>query len=267
MGPQRLRADLRRLPAPRRPRGRPARPAARVHGPASPCSPLALARLRPLELRGDADRRARRAGPRRGDPLPAALSIITTTFEEGSERNKALGIWGAMGGSGAAVGVLLGGDPDQVRSAGSGSSSSTCRSASSSSLLTRSIVRESRADAASPPLRRARRGPDHQRARRCSSSPSPQANHVGWGSAETIGVLAASAAAARAFIAVERRSKAPLVPLGIFARLRTLTGANVVSFLLGGLTFAMFFMLSLYMQQVLGLSRAADRRSATSPWP
>src|SRR5947208_12297501 len=40
---------------------------------------------------------------------PAALSIVSTTFEEGAERNKALGIWGAVAGSGAAVGVLLGG--------------------------------------------------------------------------------------------------------------------------------------------------------------
>jgi MFS family permease len=81
-----------------------------------------------------------------------------------------------------------------------------------------------------------------------------QASRVGWTSARTIGILVASAVLHAAFIAVEHRSRAPLVPLGIFGRLRTLTGANVVSFLVGGLTFAMFFMLSLYMQQVLGLS-------------
>jgi Na+/melibiose symporter-like transporter len=81
-----------------------------------------------------------------------------------------------------------------------------------------------------------------------------QANQVGWGSAQTIGILIASAVLHVAFLMVEHRSQAPLVPLGIFTRLRTLTGANVVSFLVGGLTFAMFFMLSLYMQQVLGLS-------------
>jgi EmrB/QacA subfamily drug resistance transporter len=81
-----------------------------------------------------------------------------------------------------------------------------------------------------------------------------QANNNGWASATTIGILVASAVLHVAFLAVEHRSRAPLVPLGIFARLRTLTGANVVSFLVGGLTFAMFFMLSLYMQQVLGLS-------------
>jgi EmrB/QacA subfamily drug resistance transporter len=183
---------------------------------------------------------------------PAALSIITTTFEEGSERNKALGIWGAMGGSGAAVGVLLGGILTKAAGwewiffvnvpVGAGVL-----------LTTRSIVKESRAGSAT-------RHFDALGAVLITSALSllvfalTQANRVGWGSAQTIGILIASAALHVAFIAVEHRSQAPLVPLGIFTRLRTLTGANVVSFLVGGLTFAMFFMLSLYMQQVLGLS-------------
>ena len=59
--------------------------------------------------RGPADRRPRRPGPRRRDHLPAALSIVTTTFSDGAERNKALGVWGAVAGSGGAAGVLLGG--------------------------------------------------------------------------------------------------------------------------------------------------------------
>jgi EmrB/QacA subfamily drug resistance transporter len=183
---------------------------------------------------------------------PSALSIITTTFEEGSERNRALGIWGAMGGSGAAVGVLMGGVltkwlgwewiffvnvPVGVTVL----------------LITRSLVRESRAGHAT-------RHFDAAGALLITSAlvllvyALTRANVVGWGSAETLGVLAASVVLLAAFVAVELRSKAPLVPLGIFLRLRTLTGANVVAFLLGGLTFAMFFMLSLYMQQVLGLS-------------
>lgn len=183
---------------------------------------------------------------------PAALSIITTTFEEGSERNKALGIWGAMGGSGAAVGVLMGGVltkwlgwewiffvnvPIGVFVL----------------LVTRSIVRESRVEAEE-------RHFDALGATVITSGlvllvyALTQANSVGWGSAQTIGVLAASAVLHVLFVVIEHRSRAPLVPLGIFARLRTLTGANVVAFLLGALTFAMFFMLSLYMQQVLGLS-------------
>jgi EmrB/QacA subfamily drug resistance transporter len=183
---------------------------------------------------------------------PSALSIITTTFDEGAERNKALGIWGAMGGSGAAVGVLMGGIltkalgwewiffvnvPIGVAAL----------------ALTRSVVRESRVESTE-------RRFDVAGAVLITSALSllvyalTQANRVGWTSARTIAILVVSAVLHVAFLAVEHRSRAPLVPLGIFARLRTLTGANVVSFLVGGLTFAMFFMLSLYMQQVLGLS-------------
>jgi len=183
---------------------------------------------------------------------PAALSIITTTFDEGSERNKALGIWGAMGGSGAAVGVLLGGI--LTKALGWEWIFFVNVPVGAAVLLTtRSIVKESRAGSAT-------RHFDALGAVLITSALSllvfalTQANRVGWASAQTIGILIASAALHVAFIAVEHRSQAPLVPLGIFTRLRTLTGANVVSFLVGGLTFAMFFMLSLYMQQVLGLS-------------
>src|SRR5437868_3781055 len=95
---------------------------------------------------------------------PAALAILTTTFAEGEERNKALAIWGAIAGTGGAVGVLLAG-----------------------------------------------------------------------------------------FIAVELRAKAPILPFSIF-RLKSLTGANIVGLLLGAAIFSMFFLLSLYMQQVLGYS-------------
>jgi EmrB/QacA subfamily drug resistance transporter len=183
---------------------------------------------------------------------PSALSIITTTFDEGSERNKALGIWGAMGGSGAAVGVLLGG----VLTKWLGWEwifFVNVPVGTVAFLLTRSIVRESRAE-------NVERRYDAAGAVLITSSlvllvfALTRANNVGWGSAQTLLILAASAVLMAAFLAVELRSSAPLVPLGIFARLRTLTGANVVGFLLGALTFAMFFMLSLYMQQVLGLS-------------
>jgi EmrB/QacA subfamily drug resistance transporter len=183
---------------------------------------------------------------------PSALSIISTTFEEGAERNKALGVWGAMGGSGAAVGVLMGGVLTKWLGwewiffvnvpIGAGAV-----------LLTRSVVRESRAGHAT-------RHFDAAGAVLITSAlvllvyALTRANVVGWSSAETLGVFAGSAVLLVGFVAVELRSRAPLVPLGIFGRLRTLTGANVVGFLAGGLTFAMFFMLSLYMQQVLGLS-------------
>jgi MFS family permease len=120
-------------------------------------------------------------------------------------------------------------------------------------LLTRSVVRESHADTAE-------RHYDAAGAVLVTSSlvllvfALTRADDVGWGTAQTLLILAASAVLMAAFLAVELRSQAPLVPLGIFARLRTLSGANVVGFLVGALTFAMFFMLSLYMQQVLGLS-------------
>jgi predicted MFS family arabinose efflux permease len=79
------------------------------------------------------------------------------------------------------------------------------------------------------------------------------ANDAGWGSTQTLGLLALSAALLAAFIAIELRSQAPLVPFRIF-RLRTLTGANTVGLLVGGSLFSMFFFITLYMQQVLGYS-------------
>ena len=85
-----------------------------------------------------------------------------------------------------------------------------------------------------------------------------QANRVGWASAQTIGVFAASAVLMAFFLWNETRSRSPLVPLSIFKR-RTLTGANVIGFGLGTVIFGMFFLLSLYMQQVLGLLGDADR--------
>ena len=79
------------------------------------------------------------------------------------------------------------------------------------------------------------------------------AESSGWGSTKTIGLLAAAVALLGVFTLIEQRSDAPLVPFSIF-RKRTLTGANVVGLLVGGSLFAMFFFLTLYMQQVLGYS-------------
>jgi EmrB/QacA subfamily drug resistance transporter len=183
---------------------------------------------------------------------PSALSIISTTFVEGSERNKALGIWGAMGGAGAAVGVLAGGVLTKFLG-WEWIFFVNVPVGATALLLTRMVVRESRADTES-------RHFDAAGATLITSAlvllvfALTRADNVGWSSAQTLLILAASALLHAAFVAVELRSKAPLVPLAIFTRLRTLTGANVVGFLLGALTFAMFFMLSLYMQQVLGLS-------------
>jgi MFS family permease len=80
-----------------------------------------------------------------------------------------------------------------------------------------------------------------------------QSTNVGWGSGQTIGVLLGSAALLAIFLAIETRSHSPLMPLGIFRR-RTLAGANLIGFMLGTMIFGMFYLLSLYMQQVLGFS-------------
>jgi MFS family permease len=79
------------------------------------------------------------------------------------------------------------------------------------------------------------------------------ATQHGWVTAETIGLLAASAALIVAFVVIELRSKAPLLPMRIF-RLRTLTASNVSGLLLAGAVFSQFFLLTLYMQQVLHYS-------------
>src|SRR5207237_7740422 len=80
-----------------------------------------------------------------------------------------------------------------------------------------------------------------------------RATQHGWGTGETIGLLAAAAALVVAFFGVEMRSKAPLLPLRIF-RLRTLTASNVSGLLMGGAIFSQFFLLTLYMQEVLHYS-------------
>jgi EmrB/QacA subfamily drug resistance transporter len=181
---------------------------------------------------------------------PATLSIITTTFEEGAERNKALGIWGAMGGTGAAAGVLFGG----ILTKYAGWEWIFFVNVPVAALvlaLTRSVVRESRA--AGP------RRFDVAGAVTVTSGLGllvyaiSKAPDVGWGSARTIGLLAASAALLAAFAWIETRQQAPLVPFRIF-HTKTLAGANVVAVLLGAVVFANFFILTLYVQQVLGYS-------------
>jgi EmrB/QacA subfamily drug resistance transporter len=182
---------------------------------------------------------------------PAALSIVATTFKDGAERNKALGIWGAVAGSGGAAGVLLGG------------------------VLTDSLGWEwvlwvnvpigIAAAAIAPTLIAESRNEDEVRHFDFAGAATItlglsalvfallDAEDAGWGSAQTIGILAAAALLLIAFVLIERRSRAPLVPFSIF-RVRTITGANVVGILVGASLFSMFFFISLYMQQVLGYS-------------
>ncbi len=180
---------------------------------------------------------------------PAALSIITVTFREGAERNKALGAWGAVAGSGGAVGVLLGG----VLTEGLGWEWVLWVNVPiglAAALIAPRLIAESHSEAES-------RSFDVPGAVTITAGLSllvyaiVNAEKVGWGSSETIVLLAIAAALIAAFVAIEQRAAAPLVPFRIF-RLPTLTGANAVGFLVGASLFSMFFFASLYMQQVLG---------------
>ena len=181
---------------------------------------------------------------------PATLSIITTTFEEGAERNKALGIWGAMGGSGAAAGVLFGGI--LTKYAGwEWIFFVNVPVAAVVLLLTRAVVRESRI----PGLR----GFDAAGAVTVTSSLAllvygiSKAPDVGWATGRTIGLLVGAGVLLAAFLVIESRHPSPIVPFRIF-RVRTVAGANVCGFFLGGVVFSNFFLLTLYVQQVLGYS-------------
>ena len=182
---------------------------------------------------------------------PSVFSITTVTFEEGSERNKALGILGAIAGSGAAIGVLLGG----VLTEYIGWEWIFYVNAPIAALalfLTMRYVTESR-------LEGVERRFDAAGAAAVTASLMllvyglTQAPSKGWGSVETIGVLAGFALLMVTFLVIESRARWPLVRLGFF-RQRTPTAANVVGFGLGTMVFGMFFLLSLYMQQVLGFS-------------
>jgi len=182
---------------------------------------------------------------------PAALSIVATTFKDGAERNKALGIWGAVAGSGGAAGVLLGG----VLTDGLGWEWVLWVNVPigiAAAAITPSLIAETRDE-------NEVRHFDVLGATTITLGLSAlvfallDAESAGWGSAQTILILVASALLLAAFVAIERRSRAPLVPFSIF-RLRTITGANVVGLLVGASLFSMFFFISLYMQQVLGYS-------------
>jgi EmrB/QacA subfamily drug resistance transporter len=183
--------------------------------------------------------------------LPAALSIVMNMFAEGPDRNKALGLWGAVGATGATFGVLAGGlltryigweyifflnIPIGVVAL----------------ALTRRVVPESRLDAGD-------RRFDMLGATTVTSGllllvyTISKAPEVGWATGRTIALLVAAAALLVAFVWIEARAAAPLMPLGIF-RLRTLAGANVVGLLLGASFFAFIFVGTLYMQQVLHYS-------------
>jgi len=182
---------------------------------------------------------------------PATLSIITTTFEEGAERNKALGIWGAMGGSGAAAGVLFGGILTKYLGWEWIFFVNVPVGALVLALAPR-IVRESRAPGD-------RQGFDVVGASTVTGGIAllvyaiSRAPVDGWGSTKTILLLIASAVVLAFFLVWETRVPQPIMPLSIF-RIRTLAGANIVGLLLGASIFADFFLLTLYVQNVLHFS-------------
>jgi EmrB/QacA subfamily drug resistance transporter len=183
---------------------------------------------------------------------PASLAILTSTFEEGAARNRAVGAWGAMGAAGGSAGVLLGGIitdvlgwrwilfinvPIGVIAA----------------LLTERYVAEGRAEGGT-------RGFDLAGAVTATLGLSllvfgiVRTDVTGWGSASTLAVMGGGLALLGVFVWIEGSvAKAPLMPLRIY-RSRTLSAANVIVLLLGAAVFGMWFFVSLYVQQVLGFT-------------
>jgi EmrB/QacA subfamily drug resistance transporter len=181
---------------------------------------------------------------------PAALSILSTTFVEGKERNVALGVWGAVGGFGAAAGVLLGGIFTDALSW--------------EWIFFVNVPVGTIAFALAPVLL------GESRDARVKTFDAPgavlvtaglsslvyaitQAGQDGWLAGETLGFLAGALALLVGFVAWELRHPEPLMRFGIL-QIRTVSGANVAGFIMGTAMFSMFLMLTLYMQQVLGYS-------------
>src|ERR1700760_4287546 len=182
---------------------------------------------------------------------PAALSIITTTFAEGAERNRALGIWGAVAGAGGAAGVLLGGILT------SGLSWRWVLFVNvpiglAAAMLAPRLLLESKSEDGTE-------GFDIPGAVTVTAGLAllvytvVDAVNVGWGSTGTILRLAGAVLLLLAFVAIELRATEPLMPFSIF-RLRTLRGANIVGLLIGMSLFSMFYFISLYLQDVMSYS-------------
>jgi EmrB/QacA subfamily drug resistance transporter len=182
---------------------------------------------------------------------PAALSIITTTFAEGAERNRALGIWGAVAGAGGAAGVLLGG----ILTSG----------LSWRWVLFVNVPIGLLAAMMAPRVLLESHGDDSIKGFDIPGAVTVTAGlallvyavvdavNVGWGSTGTLLRLAGAAALLVAFVLIELRTRHPLLPFSIF-RLCTLRGSDIVGLLIGMSLFSMFYFISLYMQDVLGFS-------------
>jgi EmrB/QacA subfamily drug resistance transporter len=182
---------------------------------------------------------------------PAALSIVVTTFREGRERNVALGVWGAISGVGGAVGVLLGG---VLTSYLSWSWIFFVNLPVGLAVLAVSpwLLHESRAAVA-------HRHFDVLGATTVTAGlmvlvyAITRASQHGWANGVTVALFATAAALIASFVAIEARSPAPLLPLRIF-RLRTLAAANATMLAVGAAAFGQFFLLTLYLQEVLRYS-------------
>ena len=182
---------------------------------------------------------------------PAALSIVTTTFREGPERAKALGVWAAIAVGGGAVGLLLGGILVETLSwpwiffvnvpVGI-----------ATFLLSLRFVPESRDE-------HAHKSFDVAGAVAVTGGLIAlvygivRSAESGWGSGEVLGILAVAVVLLAAFVFIEQRSVEPLVRLSIFS-VKTVRGANVAMFVVAAGLFAMFFFNTLYVQRVLGYS-------------
>src|SRR6202046_5419522 len=182
---------------------------------------------------------------------PAALSIVTNTFADGPERNRALGIWGAVAGAGGAAGVLLGGILTSGLSWRWVLFVNVPIGITAAAMAPRTL-RESRREEAGDSF-------DIPGAVAVTGGLAllvyavVEAVNVGWGATRTIVCLAAAVVLLIAFVAIELRQRDPLMPFSIF-RNRTLRGANIVGVLIGMSLFSMFFFISLYLQDVLGFS-------------
>jgi EmrB/QacA subfamily drug resistance transporter len=182
---------------------------------------------------------------------PAALSLLMTTFAEGRDRNVALGIYGAASGSGAAAGVLLGGVLTSYLS-WSWIFFVNVPVGIAAAALAPVLLRESRADL----------GHSHFDLRGAATVTSglmllvyglTRATSDGWSSTGTVAALAGSIALLASFVVLEARSPWPLLPLRLF-RQRTLSAANATMAIVGAVAFSEFFLLTLYLQDVLGYS-------------
>jgi EmrB/QacA subfamily drug resistance transporter len=183
---------------------------------------------------------------------PASLSILTTTFAEGAARNRAVGIWGAMGGAGGAAGVLLGGVITDLLS-WRWILFINVTIGLLAAAAARHYITESRREGVV-------RDFDLRGALAATLGLSVlvlgivRTDQTGWGSAQTLALIAAGLVLLGTFVLIEGRvARAPLMPLRIWAS-RTLSAANVVVLLVGASTFGMWFFVSLYLQNVLGYS-------------